>query len=100
PPSMEQLHQYKIFLLLLTIFGILISLVSMVSVGAAAKASNALDRRWDEIVAREGWLSYLPRITGGGDPNAHRFGLWLPFFLPILFAVLWASVLLFVSVTP
>jgi hypothetical protein len=92
-------------ILILPLFGIGISLVSIMGVIAARTAINSLVVQWKEILDQAGSKEPgLPFLVGGGIPDgdksgtecskAHRRGLRAPLWFPWIFVFAWAALFL------
>jgi hypothetical protein len=79
----------------LPVFGIWISILSLVAVRAAEAAIQNLRKHWETVLASyPGANALLPRIIGGGLDSAHKAGLRAPFWVPVVFIGAWVFLLL------
>lgn len=93
--SPDELRHYGWFLFMLMVVGLATSLVSLISIRAAVKAGEALERWWAGMLCDHSWLKYLPPVMGGGDAWARHNGVKLQLYLPRMFLVLWSVVIFY-----
>jgi hypothetical protein len=81
----------------LPFFGIAVSVWSFLGVIAAQDAIASLTKQWEEIEGeyrKRGSTLALPKLIGGGDLKAHKWGFLAPKSFPWVFVAAWALLLI------
>ncbi|MNP46313.1 hypothetical protein D3C76_1403030 [compost metagenome] len=81
-------NEYNGLMLALAFVGIATSLIALVSVKAARRAIEGLNSEWNRIREKNP-QDYLPRLIGGGDPDAAKDGFHLSLYIPRFFLLFW-----------
>jgi hypothetical protein len=81
-------NEYNGLMLALAFVGIATSLIALVSVRAARKAIEDLNSEWNRIKEKCP-QDYLPRLIGGGNPEAAKHGFHLSLYIPRFFLLFW-----------
>ncbi len=77
-------------IVVLPLFGIGVSTLSLVTVRAAEAAIQNLRAKWQRLLAKNPGLDeLLPGIIGGGLESSHKGGLRAPFLVPVVFIAAW-----------
>lgn len=92
----DLISKYDTFLIILTIIGIAVSIIALLSTNAAHSAIDVLSSEWKKISPDNGLE--LPGIIGGGSKKAHRYGKVLAELLPWFFLGIWLFVLLSIRI--
>jgi hypothetical protein len=97
--SMESLNsRYFIFLSILCIIGVICSEVARRSLVAAVGAQKAIREKWETTKLRLDLpqIADLPPFAGGGNMQIVHLGRTFSTSLPLIFNVLWISVVMLV----
>lgn len=86
--------EYSLFMVALALIGLAVSLLALVSVRAAAKSIGKLDTSWNRYIGPNP-PPHFPGVTGGGDDDAARTGVWLSSAIPAFFSSVWCFALVF-----
>jgi hypothetical protein len=81
-------NEYNGLMLALAFVGIATSLIALVSVKAARRAIEGLDFEWNRI-RETNPQHYLPKLIGGGNPDAAKHGFHLSLYIPRFFLLFW-----------
>jgi hypothetical protein len=106
--SLSGVGELRILLLVLAFVGLLVSFFVYLGVWAARVAIENLegDYNWlrdhstygpgSDAENKDDTYRSLPGIIGGGSPLAHGWGFQAPIFLPLIFIIAWATLIVYV----
>ncbi|WP_408596543.1 hypothetical protein [Pseudomonas sp. PLMAX] len=77
----------------LALIGIMTSIIAIASISAAKVALKQLEDSWDDIIKNKK-ITYLPKLTGGGNPNATKKGIYLSLYTPYFCLTFWSATLM------
>ena len=77
---------------LLCVFGMMSSVISLFSVRAASRAMKALSRRWRDTVLQGREYEPLPDVMGAGDRRAVVLGWLFAHALPVASLMVWCAI--------
>lgn len=89
--------EFSGLMLSLAIIGLASSVIAIFSLRAAKAALQKLEIDWRKIAVRRS-ITYLPRLTGGGNPKAIKHGIYLSLYTPYFCFIFWLVTLVTLAI--
>jgi hypothetical protein len=96
----KMITEYNWFLVTLAFAGLIIAVVSLVSIRAADLSIKSIEQKFEAKYRMHPSYDELPKLTGGGHASASMDGFRFSQLLPRFFAVAWTLVILKVLFVP
>ena len=80
------------FFLLLSVAGLFVGVICLISIKAAHTAIEKLDTQWRQWAYANGVIRDFPQLTGGGDYHATHRGHGFAKYLQLCFIGFWLTV--------